>query len=160
MKAPTIYTIIRWLPLTPNARMALLERATDREYRNRIEEARMSGGSASIADLQQEHQHETYTLYQDREVIYTRHLLRTARRLRVPIPSRYTSKMEPTDEWEQSYDGAWYLSEAGEEQLRSSIRKEKKERAELRDHWVKWVTAITGAIGALTGLVAVWLSRQ
>jgi hypothetical protein len=99
-----------------------------------------------------------YTLHQDREVMYTKRLLRTARRLRVRIPDKYDDKGELTDYWERAWDGPLYLSESGDAQLRSAIRVERKERHEARAHWINWIAAITGLVGAVTGLLAIILA--
>lgn len=164
MKLPTRYALIRslrWLLVPKSVRLSLVERVTDSDYRKRIADARASKTTLGddLESLRQERDHEMYTLYQDREVFHTKRLLRKASRLRVPIPSRYTSKMEESEDWERSWDGEWYLSKSAELQLRAVIRQEQKERNETRAHWIAWIAAITGLVGAVTGLLAVGLGE-
>lgn len=81
--------------------------------------------------------------------LLTRHLCSTANRLMLPIPKRDEDGM-----WLQSplNPNRWLLSPKGVTELRSAIR---KERRESREQMLIWVSVTTGLIGTLTGLVSV-----
>ncbi len=127
-----------------------------REYAPQIAAARARRDHDGVRDLEQSEDHELGVLTEEDEARYTRSLLRTARRLRVPVPRSATGEGEPTGYWEQgSQTGARYLTEVGIERLREDIRKELKWRREARAHWLAFVPAVTGILGALIGLAAV-----
>lgn len=70
------------------------------------------------------------------------------------IPKPEFDKGSP--QWVQSkIDGTYRLSEKALTDLRSALRKERKERHEIM---FMWLAALTGLIGAITGLVAVFNS--
>ncbi len=79
--------------------------------------------------------------------IITRELLREAERLGLPTPST-----ADTDKWEEDvpYGLDPALTLQAQHELRLAIRREKLERREVIEWWVK---VIGGLIGALTGLV-------
>lgn len=76
------------------------------------------------------------------------YFIKLANKLLIPIPKHeYESEA-----WEHTEDGRSCLSITALTELRSSVRKELKERDE---HMLMWATGITGVIGALIGLVSV-----
>lgn len=86
----------------------------------------------------------------------TQQLLRSARRLHVPIPPVYGEDGMESEQWYQGRQtGGWYLTLSGVGKLREEIRSEQKARHERHAHLVVWLSALTGIIGAITGLVAV-----
>jgi hypothetical protein len=74
----------------------------------------------------------------------TERLQHTADRFYVPLPLR------SAEHWEKGPSGAWYLTPAGAEKVRSAIHEERKRRQEI---WVPRLMAAIGVIGALTGLI-------
>lgn len=75
------------------------------------------------------------------------------------IATKYLIQLPPVIEeekgglWERSqYNGNYRLTNEGIRQLRSEIRKERKERTDLL---TRWISILIGLIGAITGLVAV-----
>jgi len=82
-------------------------------------------------------------------ILATENLIHNARRRFVPIPSRETEGM-----WEQCHtiSNRFVLTSQGVSELRSSLRKERKEQLEFV---VQILATITGVVGAATGLVAV-----
>ncbi len=87
----------------------------------------------------------------DIDSLISRRIIRRANGLDLPIPL-YSDK----EAWERNRTtGAYYLTAKGRADLRSKIRKEKRERFE---YWARWIVLLTGLIGAATGLVAVLLS--
>ena len=76
----------------------------------------------------------------------TRALLEEANKLLLPTPSH-----SDQDKWEESGLGE-FLSSAGISEVRSAIRREKRER---RESWGWWITLVIGLLGTLIGLVAV-----
>ncbi len=87
----------------------------------------------------------------DIDSLISRRIIRRANGLDLPIPP-YSDK----EAWERNRTtGAYYLTAKGRADLRSLIRKEKRERFE---YWARWIVLLTGLIGAATGLVAVLFS--
>jgi hypothetical protein len=82
-------------------------------------------------------------------LLATDYLIGKATRRFVPIPSRETEGM-----WNQcnNISDRYILTRQGISELRSSLRKEQKEKIELV---VMILAVLTGIIGAVTGLVAV-----
>lgn len=87
------------------------------------------------------------------EIAITDALLTEADKLHISKPSFGDRK-----KWNLSAPSRT-LSHAGIEDLRSRIRKEKRERQEIIEWWVKVVggliTILTGLVGALIGLIAI-----
>ena len=82
-------------------------------------------------------------------ILTTDNLIRKARRRFVPIPPHETEEM-----WEQcdKISNRYVLTNKGISELRSSLRKERKEQVELI---VMILATLTGFVGEITGLVAV-----
>ena len=91
-------------------------------------------------------------LYQDElRVLISNHLVSLAHRLFIPVPE---VKREG-GLWEQvSTTGQYYLTTSAPSELRSAIRRERKEKLEM---WLLGLAACTGLVGAITGLIAVLL---
>ena len=81
--------------------------------------------------------------------LVTQRLLREAENLFLPTPERSDEQMWDKD---SEYIGGGVLSPKGMTELRSAIRKERRERREICE---RWVVILIGLIGALTGLIAV-----
>jgi hypothetical protein len=133
-----------------------IKRAYDRDVERLTQEGASQDeimGSLQNASL------ETDMAQEQIQIILTARLFHEANRLSIPSP-RYTGT--ESDMWEKSYRGQVYLSFKGQTELRSSIRREKKERWEARALILKEIAvpltgiigAITGVIGATTGLIA------
>jgi len=83
-------------------------------------------------------------------LLHSRQLVKLAERYFLPVPE---FKAEGGD-WERTpLSERWVLRRETLVDLRAAIRKEQKERRELRQMNLIWITALTGVIGALTGLV-------
>jgi hypothetical protein len=91
--------------------------------------------------------YECNEIEQSIRLLTTRTLVRTAKRLSLPIPAWKDKAM-----WEEDY-GDRYLTTLGVQTIRKQIRDERKEK---RDSWLPWVCAITGLIGALIGLISAY----
>lgn len=119
-------------------------------YRKDREKAEKKKDQEEIAGIDAFAMHEVDTIDDEIEALESRYLTESAGRLLLPTP-----EFDPgSSAWvESSVTGRFRLSRAVMMQLRSAIRKERKER---REGVILWITALTGIIGALTGLVAVW----
>lgn len=80
----------------------------------------------------------------------TQYLLEQARNLLLPMPKHD----ENEEYWEKSqFTRLYQLTRHGMQELRSTIRSEKRARRE----WIAvWVAGLIGLIGAISGLVALW----
>lgn len=86
------------------------------------------------------------------ETLESRYLTESARQLVLPIPEF----RKDSDQWiESRITGRFRLSKSVMLDVRSLVRKERKER---REGMILWLAALTGIIGALSGLLAVWKS--
>lgn len=152
--------VIRYFVPT-TVRLQWAKKKVDREFSEKIEEARNTKEEDLVARLQDEHSFELAIIWEDQESFYTDQLLKKARRLRVSIPPIPKSigflEYEPSEDWTRGPQGSWCLTVAGIAKVREEIRREEKWRREGRAHWVLWLSAIGGVIGSLTGLVAVFL---
>jgi hypothetical protein len=132
----------------------------DRSYVKDIKRARTANDTNEVNRLESVRMAEIEMIEEEEAQLYTRQLLREAKRFRVPRPRIYGPNGKPTAEWEEGhYFGQWHLTEAGIGKIRKEIRKEYRWQFERRSQWVLWFTAITGIIGALTGLVAILTTR-
>jgi hypothetical protein len=90
----------------------------------------------------------------DDEIItaHSRYFVEEAQNLLVPVPEFKTID----GEWEESrIDGRWRLTKHALADLRSAVRREKKER---REHWQAWLASVSSAIGMVIGLVGVTIA--
>jgi len=88
----------------------------------------------------------------DIESLESRFLIESARKLILPIPEFKTDG----DAWVESrITGRYRLSKNAMTEVRTVVRKERKER---REGMIMWLVALTGLVGALSGLLAVWKS--
>jgi hypothetical protein len=150
--------IVRKLPISKGLKLSLKRYLIDRAYAKDIVAAeKAQKGRSEIVAIHNAHRHEIEMNTEEEEAYFTQKLLQRARKLRVPIPHRYSGKYEiNSDFWfEGQYFGSWILTTKGVATLREEIRNEVKARYETRSHWVIWVSALTGLLGAATGLVAV-----
>lgn len=86
------------------------------------------------------------------DTLESRYLIESARQLVLPLPDF----KKDSDIWEESkITGRFRLSKKAMVDIRSLVRKERKER---REGIMFWLAALTGIIGALSGLLAVWKS--
>ena len=86
------------------------------------------------------------------EKLESRYLIESARQLVLPIPD---FDMD-SDTWKESkITRRVRLSKKAMVDMRSLVRKERKER---REGIMLWLAALIGIIGALSGLLAVWKS--
>ena len=151
-------SVRKLLSRSERIRLWYLERdlsALSRDYHREIEEARKGNGDRQEIESRYAFEH-NYTA-EEMESIRTERLLRRARALRVPLPSRRPSGFNYEDEDENwslgSAIGEWTLTQEGEARLRQSIREEEKAS---RENAAFWFGIVTGVLGTLTGLVAVW----
>ncbi|MEW6536947.1 MAG: hypothetical protein AB1454_15155 [Candidatus Auribacterota bacterium] len=117
-----------------------------------IRKARKEGKSTEdIQSLEHQSYFEESMIDEEIAILATDYLLEKARRQFVPIPSHDTNGM-----WKQcnTISNRYVLTNQGISQLRSSLRKNRKEQVEFV---VMVLAALTGIIGAVTGLVAVIL---
>lgn len=95
--------------------------------------------------------HSEQLIYEEELAVLTSsYMISLARRMFLPVPD---FKPEGGAWEEASTSGRYYLNAQALSTLRSSIRKERKERHEI---CLLWLAALTGLVGAVTGLVAVW----
>lgn len=146
--------------LPPRWRHARASAAIRRAYAPQVAAARAAGDRDELQHLEGSEDHELGMLDEEEAARYTRHLLRKAARLRVPVPRRATDDAEPTGYWTRGdRTGASFLTDAGEERLREDLRKEVRWRRETRAHWLPFVTAVTGALGTAIGLLSLLAKR-
>ena len=85
----------------------------------------------------------------------SRDLVNEAENLYLPTPDYGAG-----ERWEQQLDGSYALTPEAMTELRAAIRKERRERREVIEWWVKVVGGaigiLTGLVGALIGLIAIW----
>jgi hypothetical protein len=91
-------------------------------------------------------------------------LLREADRLHLPRPN-YNDKAQWDDEADEyGMPRGFILNAEAMTALRASIRKEKREKREAVEGWVKLLSGllpiVTGLVGALIGLAAIWKHKQ
>ena len=124
------------------------QRAEEKGYDAKIAEAKKRGAKGDeIADINQEGM-SFYFHYQDEiQRLHSDYLISQARRMFIPVPS-----LQDKTVWEQDSADRVYLNEAGINQLRATIRAEKKARAEFV---LMWVPGLVGILGALIGLASV-----
>jgi len=153
--------IIRWLPLSQEAKLAWSRDWLDWSYAKDIAVARKANDRARAQSLEENRQFEIDLHDEDEDAHITKTLLRTARRLRVPIPHRYNGDRSESDLWyEGRFTGRWCLTSKGVSAVREEIRRELKARHEAKSHWVVWLSALTGLVGAVAGLVALLLHKS
>jgi hypothetical protein len=94
--------------------------------------------------------HEYDEIDEEIHSLHSQQLVRLAERYFLPVPE---FKAEG-GEWERTpLNERWVLRREALVELRAAIRREQKDRRELRQMNLIWITALTGVIGALTGLV-------
>jgi hypothetical protein len=144
------------LPLAKSTKLEWQARMVDRAYKKDIAKARASKDREAVRELQDQHREELAMMREESDDHLSAQLIRTARRLRVPVPPLMDEEHELTVDWERgSRLGMVYLSDRGIAKVREAIRAEQRWRQEHRAHWVLWLSAATGIIGALTGLLAI-----
>jgi hypothetical protein len=105
--------------------------------------------SDDIKSLEYQSYFEESMIDEEIAILATDYLIQKARRRFLPIPSHDTEGM-----WEQCnvISTRYVLTNRGISELRSSLRKEQNDQAELV---VRILTLLVGIIGAFTGFVAV-----
>ena len=144
------------LPLSRTWHLRMSLQSTDRFYRQLAAEAK--GDKERQQEVFGEWSHVAGEIEEELEEIFTKRLVKKARRWYVPIPPHPYGRDTYEDEnWERGHaTGIWYLKPEGVSKVRNLMREEKKWR---RDYLIGWVGPLIGLIGALTGLISVWLRR-
>lgn len=156
----SLLRIVGKLPMPTETRLEWQRVLLDRAYARDIAEARRLKDNAKVQELEQNHRFEIDLHAEEEDDFITRKLLKSARRLRVPVPHRYNPDKSASDHWyEGHYTGRWYLTTSGVAALREEIRREQKARHESRSQWVVWLSALTGVVGSVTGLVALLVQK-
>ena len=152
--------IVERFAVLKDLRLSWQKRLVTRAYQKDIRAAQLAKDQGRVESLKHDQRFELVMLQEEEDVLFTCRLLRQANRLRVPIPSRYSSEGQLADDWEETqYLGALCLTDRGVSKLREEIRREVRWRHEQRAHWIAWLSAITGVVGAFTGLIAVLYHR-
>lgn len=114
-----------------------------------VEEARKQGKRGEeIERIRGEAGAEHSEIQREIDMLTTSYLAETARKYMLPTPEYGNKEM-----WEeQPYPRS--LTKRGVAELRSAIRKERKER---RESFLPWICALVGLVGAVTGLLSVIL---
>lgn len=102
-----------------------------------------------IQSLEYQSYFEECMLDEEISILATDNLIRKARRRFIPIPPHETEGMWGRCE---KISNRYVLTNKGISELRSSLRKDRKEQVEL---YVMIIAILTGVVGAITGLVAV-----
>jgi hypothetical protein len=95
-------------------------------------------------DDESEYMQAITTIEEKIQILKSRHLIKKAEVLFIPIPKRE----HPSWERSVSIMNHWQLSPKGMTDLKEAIRKE-------RSYYITWISAITGLFGAATGLFAI-----
>jgi hypothetical protein len=128
------------------------QKEIDKSSKARVQQERAGQNRyEEIEGIKGEANHDWFEIEDDISRLRTRYLCRIANRLILPIPDRKDDKM-----WENttSYPEEKVLTTLGIAEVRSMIRRERKERIE---HTALLIAALTGIIGTITGLIAVIL---
>jgi hypothetical protein len=128
-------------------------RKIESEYYKDIKKIEQRKGDAKeISKIMTEISSETHW-YRDNINFYeSQILIRTAKKLTIPLP-KYNKSNINDEFWETIGDTGGILKDKGKYILTKMIRAEKKE---IRDAWMSHVTIIIGLIGTLIGLISVW----
>ena len=152
---PRLYNVVRGL-LPTSTQLAWSRARIERGYHRDIAAAKSAKDHERVEGLEANMRFELDMQSEEESSYLTRQLLRSARRLHVPIPSMHGPDGTESEQWYQgSQTGHWCLTLSGVRRLREEIRSEQKARHEHRAQLVVWLSALTGIIGAITGLVAV-----
>ena len=153
--------MLRRLPFSQVARAERAHRRIDAHYRAEIEAASKRGDHKEVEALRGSKEAEERLDSDERDISFTKELIREAVELRVPLPTHpgYPPADGENEYWAFSQMlGQRYLTPLGVSTLRDTIRREREARRAARDRWIPWISALTGLIGALTGLAAILLS--
>ena len=132
-------------------RIRRLNREADRVHRHYAPEiAALKAEGKDIGANQTSYQaYQEARIHLDEMEIYTRRLVRQARKYLLPIPP----KNKDSDHWHRSRVlGTWSLTEEGYYQLRKAIREEQKHNHEVR---VSYAGMVLGALGIIASIGAV-----
>jgi hypothetical protein len=134
------------------------ERALDKEWKRKNAEAEERKEPAILEEWENSYGDLVYEdLRWSRNKLVSDELLREADELYLPRP-----QFDDATKWENKEDyygmprPGFVLTAAAMTELRASIRKEKKERREAFEWWIKLFGSLTGLVGALIGLVSIW----
>jgi hypothetical protein len=90
----------------------------------------------------------------------TQDLLDEAEKLYLPTPDRGDQSKWISKDDLKSFENFSVLTPDAMSEVRTAIRKERRERREVVESWAKiagsTITILTGLIGAIIGLVAIW----
>lgn len=116
---PNLVRLVGKLPIPKASRLAWQANLIDRSFRRELAQARQAKKPYDeIAKLENQHEFEMSMIYEEQDELYTNNLLRTARRLRVPIPRMFANGKKG-EFWEEGRAlGLWYLSDEGVAKLR------------------------------------------
>ena len=128
-------------------------RGINRAYRPLIAHAK----GEERDDLQERHQAELRSVYDELAELQTRRLLRQAWRYYIVVPERpWKLDDREDDTWEYSgHSDTWSLTLAGIVALQRQIEEAKKRR---REAWETWAKILGGLITALTALGSILVS--
>jgi len=152
--------IVGKLPIPKSLKLTWQLYLIDRLCRMEINDLKDSeqNDREKLRALEASHHSELSMIYEELDALHTRKLIRQARRLRVPVPSKYDNNRNPTGFWEQGHNlGLWYFTHEGLEQVRSAIRNELKWHYQRREHYTNWITGLIGIIGMTVGFIIGWL---
>ena len=152
---PSRFQILRRLPLPREFKTQWRRSLLDSAYGKDIATARKAGNDEKVLSLMENHRFELRMDEEEEDEEVTKHLIKQAQRLRVPIPRIQNEDGSDSDFW---YEGTLSfrrkLTTKGLGLLREDIRKELKARHESKAVWLPWLSALTGLVGSITGLVA------
>lgn len=147
------------LPVVGALARAHISRRVDREYASELAVAKRRGDQDEYQRIQEYREMEQRMSSDEDDIAFTKELVRTANRLRVPQPTYppWGERDAENEYWSySSIFGHRYLTPLGVSVLRDAIRKEREARRAERSHAIAWIGALTGLVGALTGLAAIW----
>jgi hypothetical protein len=137
------------------------ERKLNKEGKRKQDEARDKKDPALFEDWENNYAYQEYRELQwARNKLESDALLRQADELYLPRPD-YNDKTKWRANDDEYYPLEGYvLTHEAMAELRATIRKDRKERREEFEWWVKIIsgglTILTGFVGALIGLAAIW----
>jgi hypothetical protein len=152
----TLLRIVGTLPIPTSLKLEWQRELLETIYARELELARKTKNWEKARAIENEHRFEIDLNTEEQDLYITKQIVRRAKKMRLPIPSRYNSDKTESDHWyEGHHTRRWALTNRGVSAIREEIRREIKARHEVRVLWVTWLSALTGVIGAVTGLVAI-----
>ncbi len=125
----------------------------DRHLRHIADARKRRAGNEELLALDHDAWIDESEIQDSIDSLVTSHLLRKANRRFLPIPER-----SEAGSWRKiAFSSRRVLTAHGVTTIREAIRSESKHR---RDAIILFLSTLTGIIGALTGLLAVFLTKQ